>query len=539
MASQPWFGLPGDSRLLRLSGALLGVFIVWLIVTTIHPVGPMIFLWVPIPAGGVVLTAVYWRTSCDPRLPGPTRRFWRHLTAVAVLVTAGTSSQVAEVLDNPGGGGLQTNPVMVAFNGAAVLLIVYALARLPLDRQTPGQVVRILLDAGTVMLAAGVFMWYFQTRPMLGREDTTTVVGSLALTAVALVGVFAVVKVMLSGYSFIDTKGLRLLIIAMAVGTVAPPAQTALQAYGARAFPMQIGLPAMFFFAAWAGEQQRVAAAGGASRRGSPSRRRRYYSLLPYAGVAAVDGLLIHVSWVAKANDPVVVGAAVLLTALVVLRQITAFRDNGRLLDQLNHNATHDALTQLPNRARFNTELHRAVGGDPGRSVAVALIDLDDFKKVNDTLGHEIGDLLLVAVAQRLKDCVGEQGMVARLGGDEFVVVLDGADPQAGDLVADRIVEALRLPVVADGYELPIRASIGIADGHTRDEPSVLLRHADIAMYAAKNLPGTAYLHYHRDMTGIRSNDPAHFGSGPLPTPGETPEHRQRLDQAADTALVL
>ncbi|GAA4607785.1 diguanylate cyclase (GGDEF)-like protein [Actinoplanes octamycinicus] len=504
MASTRRFRLLGGSRLLQLSGALLAVFLLWLTVTAIHPVGPMILLWLPIPAGGVVLTAVYWRTSRDPRLPEPTRRFWRHLTAVAALVTAGTASQVTEVLDNPAGGGLQTNPVMVAFNGTAVLLIVYALARLPLDRQTPGQLVRILLDAGTVMLAAAVFMWYFQTEPMLGREDTATVIGSLALTAIALVGVFAVAKVMLSGFTFIDTLGLRLLILAMAVGTAAPPIQTALQGYGPRTFPMQIGLPAMFFFAAWAGEQQRVAPAGSAAPRGT-RRRRNYYSLLPYAGVVAVDGLLLYVSWVAHTNDPVVVGAAVLLTALVVLRQITAFRDNGRLLEQLHHGATHDALTQLPNRAHFSARLHEATSGEPGRPVAVALIDLDDFKEVNDTLGHEIGDLLLIAVAQRLTAGVDGHGMVARLGGDEFVLVLDGAGPDAADRAAARIVEAFRSPVAAGLHQLPIRASIGIADGQAGDEPSDLLRHADIAMYAAKKLPGTAYLHYHPEMTGTGS----------------------------------
>ncbi|BCJ47841.1 hypothetical protein GCM10010168_22000 [Actinoplanes ianthinogenes] len=488
--------------LLRLSGALLGVFVVWLAVTAIHPIGPMILLWLPIPAGGVVLTAVYWRTSRDSRLPAPTQRFWRHLTAVAVLVTAGSSSQVVEVLDNPAGGGLQTNPVMVAFNGTAVLLIVYALARLPMNRQTPGELVRIMLDAGTVMLAAGVFMWRFQTRPMLGHEDTATVLGSLGLTAVALVAVFAVVKVMLSGYTFIDTKGLRLLILAMVVGTVAPPVQTALESFGARTFPMQLGLPAMFFLAAWAGEQQRVAPAGEASRRG---RRHTYYSLLPYAAVVAVDGLLLYVSWVTRTNDRVVVGAAVLLTTLVVLRQITAFRDNGRLLDQLHHVATHDALTQLPNRAYFSTRLQEATSGAGARPVAVVLIDLDDFKEVNDTLGHEVGDLLLVEVAQRLKGCVDGDGLVARLGGDEFVAVLDGSAPHAADLTAARIAEALRTPAVAAGHELPIRASIGIADGHCGDEPSVLLRHADIAMYAAKDLPGTAHLHYHPAMTGTGS----------------------------------
>jgi diguanylate cyclase (GGDEF)-like protein len=297
----------------------------------------------------------------------------------------------------------------------------------------------------------------------------------------------------------------------MFVGAIAPTFQGMLSAIDTRLFPMQIGLPAVFFFAAWAGEQQRVAAAEP-RRRGVPEERRRSFSFLPYAAVAAVDGLLIYVSWFDRADEPVVVGAAVLLTALVVLRQATAFRDNGVLLRRLNHGANHDALTQLPNRVFFHSRLQQAVSAPGDRPVAVALIDLDDFKEVNDTLGHEVGDLLLVAVAQRLDGCVRAEDTVARLGGDEFVVVLDGADPAAADLAAERMMEALRLPVIADGHELPIRASIGIADGRTGDEPSVLLRHADIAMYAAKNLPGSAYLHYDPAMTGA-GTDYAHLGA--------------------------
>jgi EAL domain-containing protein (putative c-di-GMP-specific phosphodiesterase class I) len=92
------------------------------------------------------------------------------------------------------------------------------------------------------------------------------------------------------------------------------------------------------------------------------------------------------------------------------------------------------------------------------------------------------------------------------------VVVLDGADPAAADLAADRMIEALRAPVLADGHELPIRASIGIADGHTGAEASVLLRQADIAMYAAKNIPGTVHLHYDASMAAA-GIDHAHLGA--------------------------
>ncbi|HEX8498441.1 MAG TPA: EAL domain-containing protein, partial [Actinomycetales bacterium] len=266
-----------------------------------------------------------------------------------------------------------------------------------------------------------------------------------------------------------------------------------------------------FMFAAWAGERQRAVTV--VRRRGAPEARRRSFSTLPYAAVAAVDGLLVVETWTARVGDErMLVAAAVGLTALVVLRQITAFRDNGRLLARLDHGATHDALTQLPNRVLFAERLNKALTSPGDRPVSVALIDLDDFKEVNDTLGHEIGDLLLIAVAQRLNGCVRIDDTVARLGGDEFVVVLDGADPEAADLAAERMIDALRQPVVAEGHELPIRASIGIADGRSGDEASVLLRHADIAMYAAKNVSGTAYLHYDGGMAATVT-DHAHLGA--------------------------
>ena len=495
---------PAPSRLLRLSGALLAIATAWFAVNLAHPVGPPALLWVTTPVGAVVLTVIFRRTSRSELLPPPTRRFWGLLSLVVVLVGIASTAQAVDVLANPDAGGPHTPRLMLICDGAAMLLIIYGLYRLPFGKQTSGELTRMFLDAGTVMLATAVFMWHFQTRELFGAKADGSLIASLALTVLALLAVFAIAKVMLSGYTFIDRKGLRLIAIAISIGALAPMLQPALEAIDTRLFPMQVGIPAVFFFAAWAGEQQRHATFG--RRRGEPEQRHRPYSVLPYLAVAAVDGLLIYVSWFDRQDEPVVVGAAVLLTALVVLRQMIAFRDNGRLLRRLDHGANHDALTQLPNRTYFHTRLQRALTAPGDRPVAVALIDLDDFKEVNDTLGHEVGDLLLIAVAQRLDACVRAEDTVARLGGDEFVVVLDGADPAAADLAAERMMEALRRPVVADGHELPIRASIGIADGRTGDDASMLLRHADIAMYAAKNLPGTAYLHYADDMAGTGTN---------------------------------
>ena len=510
-----WSGLParlrGADRLLLASGGLMVVAALWFLVNLVHPVGPNVLLWAPTPFGGVILTMVLWRTARASSLPGPVRLFWRHLTGVAALVAVASTAQAVDVLTHPDVPGQHVGLVMQIFDGAAVVMIVYGLYRLPLARRTLGELIRVVLDAGTVMLATGVFMWHFQTRYAIGAPDNSGVYAALALTMLALVAVFAVVKVMLSSESVVAASALRILALAMIIGTIGPLFRDYIETYRSDLFPTMLSMPAVFFVGAWAAERQRAAEFG--PKRGQPEVRRRSFSALPYVAVAAVDVLLLYVTWSDDHADArMVVAAAVVLTALVVLRQVIAFRDNGRLLRRLDHGATHDALTQLPNRVLFNERLQAALTAPGHRAVSVALIDLDDFKEVNDTLGHEVGDLLLIAVAQRLAACVRQEDTVARLGGDEFVVVLDGADPAAADIAAERMIEALGQPVLADGHELPIRASIGIADGSTGSEASVLLRQADIAMYAAKSIPGTAHLHYHGSMAAAGA-DNANLGA--------------------------
>ena len=157
---------------------------------------------------------------------------------------------------------------------------------------------------------------------------------------------------------------------------------------------------------------------------------------------------------------------------------------------ELEHKANHDALTGLPNRNLFNDRLEQAIAyaARYGHTLWVALIDLDNFKFVNDTLGHHIGDRLLQAVAQRLTSCLRECDTVARLGGDEFMLLLLG-HPNA--TLAHRIVHntlaALSAPVMIDNHELALGCSIGVS-AYPKDgsDSAALIQHADIAMYRAK-----------------------------------------------------
>ncbi len=157
---------------------------------------------------------------------------------------------------------------------------------------------------------------------------------------------------------------------------------------------------------------------------------------------------------------------------------------------ELAHQAFHDALTKLPNRTLFADRLERALARVPrhARSIAVLFLDLDNFKLVNDSLGHPAGDRLLIEVADRLRTTLRREDTAARLGGDEFAILLEGVRG-IGDArtFAERIQEQLRRAFVLDGQEVFTTVSIGIAMSDGRHEqPDDLVREADLALYEAK-----------------------------------------------------
>ncbi|MDP9438343.1 MAG: GGDEF domain-containing protein, partial [Actinomycetota bacterium] len=156
----------------------------------------------------------------------------------------------------------------------------------------------------------------------------------------------------------------------------------------------------------------------------------------------------------------------------------------------LRYQALHDPLTGLPNRALLVERLGRALTRTErhGWRVAVLFMDLDNFKVVNDSLGHKAGDRLLVEVGRRLRDGKRPEDTVARLGGDEFVVLLEDLDEGLDAArAAERLVERFRAPFEVEGQELFAKASVGVALGVHGDDADDLLRSADIAMYRAKH----------------------------------------------------
>lgn len=159
---------------------------------------------------------------------------------------------------------------------------------------------------------------------------------------------------------------------------------------------------------------------------------------------------------------------------------------------RLSHQATHDGLTGLPNRAYLRQRLEEALEPRPGWSpCAVLFCDLDRFKRVNDALGHDLGDALLIETAHRLAKITRPGDVVARLGGDEFVLLLHAVWSEADVLpLAERVLDVLRAPVQLGSLELRSGGSVGIALARPGDTPEVLLRDADTAMYRAKESGG-------------------------------------------------
>jgi diguanylate cyclase (GGDEF)-like protein len=183
--------------------------------------------------------------------------------------------------------------------------------------------------------------------------------------------------------------------------------------------------------------------------------------------------------------EPLARNLGVVLESGTLEQSLQQLRD---LEAQLRHQAYHDPLTSLANRSQFIERVELALEfsvADVSR-LAVLFIGVDDFKVVNDTLGHQVGDQLLVALAGRIKAVLGPEDAAARLVADEFAVLLDCPQPGVAEDVAEALLDAIRKPLVVEGHDLEVRASIGIAMGDSGRWADELLRNADLAMATAK-----------------------------------------------------
>jgi diguanylate cyclase (GGDEF)-like protein len=279
-------------------------------------------------------------------------------------------------------------------------------------------------------------------------------------------------------------------------GEEMPPATNA----GFIAGPLLIGLAAL---------------TGADERHGAHVRRARHrtetaHLLLPFALVmltAAVVGAQAAVGWRIDAVEAVMV---VVVVAVVLVRQVITSVQNAALVDrlsavqaQLTHRALHDPLTGLANRALFGERLRIAVDRHRvhRRPFALVIVDLDDFKEINDRYGHTVGDVVLQAVGQRLRACVRATDTVARLGGDEFAVLLDAPSLPPGG-IGQRILAAFRHAFVIERWRLMVSASLGVVEsgGEPQLTADLVLHRADAAMYVGKRHGKGVALHYRPEM---------------------------------------
>jgi diguanylate cyclase (GGDEF)-like protein/PAS domain S-box-containing protein len=222
-----------------------------------------------------------------------------------------------------------------------------------------------------------------------------------------------------------------------------------------------------------------------------PDDRERAATFFRHA--AQAPGVTGPVEWRFRQPDGSWLHAEILATNLLhdttvkgVVLNTRDVSERRRLEEQLTHQAFHDPLTGLANRALFRDRVSHALAlaHRRGSPVTVLFLDLDDFKKVNDSLGHAEGDRLLMSAAERFLACARSADTVARLGGDEFAILIEGADGREG--LSDRLAAAMSHPFSLSGNQVRVTASIGVASASTDDRADDLLRNADMAMYAAK-----------------------------------------------------
>jgi diguanylate cyclase len=221
---------------------------------------------------------------------------------------------------------------------------------------------------------------------------------------------------------------------------------------------------------------------------------------LPYLPLIPGVAVFVHKSFAGEPMGPFLAVTSSAAALLLVARQALTMLENRELTGsleatvselreregQLEFQAFHDPLTQLANRALFRDRLDHALEQRRDEMVSVLFVDLDDFKTVNDSLGHDAGDRLLMAVGERLRACVRVGDTVARIGGDEFAILVEGDSAGTeGPVIAQRVLSALAVPFSVAGRDLRVSASLGLASGRYESGEGVL-RDADLAMYAAK-----------------------------------------------------
>jgi diguanylate cyclase (GGDEF)-like protein len=463
-------------RYVLATAGLAGLSIGWYLIWATVGAGPAVIAYLGAPLaslGGVAaLVALLRGRAMEPAA----RRFWILILVLESGVALGRGIQALDAFraypDRP-----HSRTVTSVLMFVAVFAAIAALASVPLGRTAGADRRRQLLDRTIAFAGCVTLLWFAGLAPLLEADTTWPARSKLMVGLAMLMAAIGITRVANIPGGPVDRVAIRL-VASSGLATTAYAMLAAHTGHDAVVPGQAVLLPIGPLLIAWAAHRQ-WEYTGAAPRR---------ESWLPYLAVVAADvPLVATVFGPMEWPDRAVVLMAVVVTLLAALRQLIAHRDNVRLLtaqklseERLRHDATHDALTGLANRGLFRDRLSAAL--ETG-SATVVLIDLDDFKTVNDSLGHEIGDDLLIAVAEELRGAVAPDGLPARLNGDEFAVLITDPAVAAEDVLA-------RIGAVLNGslsrHRLLVHASAGIADAPAGTAVDDLMRDADTALFSAK-----------------------------------------------------
>lgn len=467
-----------------------------------------------------VLSVLASRIAGRLRRGDPAWRFWRIFSVSALCWAAVNVDEAIRLLRRPGDPlPLGHDPVDRVLLFASTASMAMVLLEYPLPRRSERERLFLCFDGVTVLIAVGAYTLY--TLPDAIPSPPASPL--LAALVTVFPGPLMAMVAMLAVIRLVNGGGAPFTRVSGALAVVGVGAQSVAQ--GPTVPPLAIGNPSWLWTVNVIGVAALTASARVQLNLASGTapvpdgRSRRPYSLLPYFAIAATYGLLV--TSLARSGlggrSWLVLAGAICSTGVVVGRQVVSLKDNERLLDErdskvealnraegvlraaleerdalaerLRQLAFHDQLTGLANRALFTERLEDQLvkARREGSRFAVVLVDLDDFKPVNDAYGHEAGDLVLRRVAERLRSCVRGAETVARVGGDEFAIVLDRRrTPAAVCGVADRILHEVTQPHRLGDDLVRVGASVGVAYSRGEVGAAEMMRHADMAMYAAK-----------------------------------------------------
>ncbi|MEU4158628.1 EAL domain-containing protein [Actinoplanes sp. NPDC026670] len=455
--------------------ALLAVAEVVLIMAGQHVAFHRLLVWIPAVCGVAIAVSAFTATAVGAVPGSPLDRFWRRVAVAMGAVFIGSVSQTIDVAVVPFNGMPPLGSRTLLCYVIGTLLAIVALLRLPGGGRSWRQLTTAVLDLAVVAVTAGVAASEYlgwAVDKFGGRASAWWL--NLAMVAIGVAGVTVVVKIMSASRSPAARTALWWLAPIGIAGPLSVILMTAFLPWphlnGSAAVLAFVGL-----FGALAGNAQQRAYAGhgvASSRVAHPAVYRRGAAIPLIA--TGLTSLLVGTVYLRTGHlTTVQVAGTTLLLLLVVTRQAFALGENATLLETVAHQAMHDELTGLYSRRSFTT----AVAGAEGPHT-VALIDLKDFRSINDSLGPAAGDALLTGYASRLTRLAGDRAVVARLGGDEFGLLLPGTPDETAAIV-DPLVAAGDEPLSAAGHEVVVEVSIGIADG------ADMYRRAEIALREA------------------------------------------------------